>query len=347
VLFRSVLGHPFIHRGIPGVEDVIWCFDPDVLIDDDGSAFLYFGGGVPSDTIEDSLHPRTTRVIRLGDDMISTRGRAITIDAPAFYESSGINKINGKYYFTYSTNFTGDLTNERPEGYPGFGEIAHMISNSPIGPFEYAGVILKNTLNYFGGGGNSHQCIFNFKNEWFITYHTQTLALALGRTKGYRSPHINKLDFYGNGRIKPIFANREGVVLPGTVDPYKLNPANKFAWCKGIKTNEDEQGSYLTNIHSDDWIAIANVDFGLKGAWRFIVFVSSFVGGEIEIRLDNPFGNNIGSLGVGTTDTDNFWEERSCEVKAVSGVHHLFLVFKGDSENNLFNLKCWNFEPFV
>ena len=345
--WEDVLGHPFIHRGIPGVEDIPWCFDPDVLIDDDGSAYLYFGGGIPSDKPGDSLHPKTSRVIQLGDDMISTKGRALTIDAPAFYEASGINKANGKYYFTYCTNFTGELANERPEGYPGHGEIAHMISSSPMGPFEYAGVILKNPVNYFGNGGNSHQCIFNFRDEWFIAYHTQTLARAYDRARGYRSPHINKLEFFGNGRIKPIDADRKGVHLSDTINPYKINSANTFAWNLGVKTAEDEQGNYLTHIHNGDWIAIANVDFGTKGALRFIAYVSSFVGGEIEVRLDNPEGECIGSVAVGTTDVYNHWEERSCDVKLNSGVHHVFLMFKGDSENNLFNLKCWSFEPFV
>jgi len=235
----------------------------------------------------------------------------------------------------------------RPKGYPGYGEIAHMISSSPMGPFEYAGVILKNPITFFGDGGNLHHCIFNFQNQWFITYHTQTLARAHNRAKGFRSPHINRLEFYGNGRIKPVAANREGVVLDGTINPYILNYANTFAWCCGVNTAEDEQGNHLTEIHNGDWIAIANVDFGQKGATHFIAYISSFVGGEIEIRLDNPYGEYLGSVAVGTTGTFSRWEERSCEVKPISGVHHLFLTFRGDCETNLFDLKCWSFKPFV
>ena len=345
--WSDVLGRPFIHRGIPGAQDVVWCFDPAVLIDDDGKCYLYFGGGLPSNSEEASLHPKTARVIELGDDMISTRGKAVTIDAPAFYESSGINKINGRYYFSYCTNFVGDLTGTRSDGYPMHGEIAYMIGSSPMGPFEYAGVILKNPVHTFGVGGNFHHYIFNYKDEWFITYHTQTLAKALERAKGYRSPHINRLELYGNGRIKTVTADFNGVVLPETISAYKVNHANTFAWSAGIKISENEEDLYVTHIHNDDWLAIANVDFGERGAFRFCALISSQIGGEIEVRLGNPYGEYIGSVGVGTTSSSGNWEERSCEVKAVPGVHHLFFLFKGDSENNLFNLKSWYFKPFV
>ena len=339
--WEDVLGRPFIHRGIPGVEDVIWCFDPDVLVDDDGSCYIYFGGGVGSDP----LHPKTARVIRLGDDMISISGKAISIDAPTFYEASGINKINGKYYYSYCTNFVGDLTGERPEGYPKHGVISYMLSSSPLGPFEYAGVVLNNPIHTFGGGGNSHHCIFEFKNEWFITYHTQTLDQAKGRMKGYRSPHINKLEFFNNGLIKPVQADMKGVVLPGTINPYVENGANTFAWCLGIGVEEDEQGLYISNIHDGDWICVANVDFGKVGASRFAAKISSQIGGEIELRLDSPNGKRMGSVAVGTTDNSSSWQERKCDVRTIAGIHHVFFIFRGDSDSVLFKLKNWIFEP--
>lgn len=60
-------------------------FDPAVLVDDDGSGYLYCGGGIPDDTNPASIaNPGTGRVIKLGDDMISTVGSAVRIDAPYF-----------------------------------------------------------------------------------------------------------------------------------------------------------------------------------------------------------------------------------------------------------------------
>lgn len=336
------LGEPLIHRGIPGVEAVTWCFDPAVLMDEDGQGYLYFGGGLPSHSEEDVLHPRTARVIRLGDDMISIVGEAVSIDAPALFEDSGIHKYKGKYYYSYCSNFVG----LHPEGYPQHGEIAYMTADSPMGPFTYRGVILKNPRDIFGVGGNNHHCIFTFKNEWFITYHAQTLAKALDRVKGYRSPHISRLSYYGDGQIRPVAADMEGVVLPGTINPYQKTPAAMIAWCAGIETAHTEAGSetYVTRIRNGDWLAVANADFGENGASRFCARIASRVGGEIEIRLDSTQGEIIGALGCGSTGGKDQWVMRTCEVKPVFGMHNVFFLFKGDSEENLFDFACWQFE---
>lgn len=53
----------------PEANDVVWLFDPAVLVDDDGEAYIYFGGGVP--TGGEANHPNTARMAKLGDDMVS------------------------------------------------------------------------------------------------------------------------------------------------------------------------------------------------------------------------------------------------------------------------------------
>jgi len=51
----------------------MWLFDP-VFVDDDGQAYMYFGGNGQNNI----------RVIKLGNDMISTVGSAMTMSAPRF-----------------------------------------------------------------------------------------------------------------------------------------------------------------------------------------------------------------------------------------------------------------------
>lgn len=106
------IGKPLITRNTPGVEGVTWLFDPAVLVDDDGKAYIYFGGGIPEGEAE---MPNTARVMQLGDDMISVLGEAVTIPAPYMFEDSGINKFDGKYYYTYCSNFSEGM---RPENSP-------------------------------------------------------------------------------------------------------------------------------------------------------------------------------------------------------------------------------------
>ena len=47
--FTDPLGEALISRATPTCAEVTWLFDPAVLMDDDGSAYIYFGGGIPSE----------------------------------------------------------------------------------------------------------------------------------------------------------------------------------------------------------------------------------------------------------------------------------------------------------
>lgn len=106
--------------------------------------------------------------------MTSVVGSASTIDAPFMFEDSGLHKYNGTYYYSYCINFGGTHPADKPPG-----EIGYMTSSNPMGPFTYRGHFLKNPGAFFGGGGNNHHAVFNFKNEWYVVYHAQTVSSAL------------------------------------------------------------------------------------------------------------------------------------------------------------------------
>lgn len=341
------LGKPIIERATPGVEDVVWIFDPAVLVDDDGQGYIYFGGGIPEGK---GAAPETARVAKLGEDMISIDGQAQMIPNPYHFESSGIHKYNGKYYYTYSSNFVGG---NRPEGNPGAGEIAYMISDQPMGPWEFGGTILKNPAHFFNVGGNNHQDFVWFNDKLYIVYHAQTVAKEMGIVKGYRSPHINEVLFNDDGTIQPITANYEGIAQLKPLDPYERVEAETIGWQAGIKTeaiaglNDKKPLNevVVSGIHHNDWIAISNVDFGHNGgAKSFTASLSSESGGaQIELRLGSVEGKLIGTLDVNATGSFDDWTEQSTVVSGAEGIHHLYLVFKGELNGELFKLDYWTF----
>jgi arabinoxylan arabinofuranohydrolase len=85
--FRDPLGRPLITHQTPGVQPArnMWLFDPGAFIDDDGQAYLYFGGNG-----DDNV-----RVAKLNRDMISIDGEIIKMSAPAFFEAAWVYKRNG------------------------------------------------------------------------------------------------------------------------------------------------------------------------------------------------------------------------------------------------------------
>jgi len=336
------IGKPLITRETPGVAGVHWLFDPAVLVDDDGRAYIYFGGGVPEGKHE---KPDTARVMELGEDMISVLDEAVVIPAPFMFENNGIHKLNGTYYYTYCSNFFNGV---RPEGSPGGGEIAYMVSDHPMGPWTYKGTILRNPGVFFGVGGNNHHAIFEFQDNWYIAYHAQTVSKAMGVAKGYRSTHLNEVFFEEDGSIRAITANYDGVEQVKRFDPYVRTEAVTFGWNAGILTElsevDGESVMIVTDIDSGDWIGISKADFGTNEASAFSATVKLTDGeGVIELRLDRPDGELIGSLAVSSGGNGNGWTTLSTEVSTAAGIHDLFLVFKGKPETKLFNLLNWQF----
>ncbi len=340
------IGKALVSGSTPGIAGVTWLFDPAVLVDDDGTGYLYCGGGIPNDRDQASCaNPKTARVIKLGADMISTVGSASMIDAPFMFEDSGIHKYNGKYYYSYCFNFSGTHPSDKPAG-----EIAYMVSSNPMGPFTYTGHFLKNPGYFFGGGGNNHHTVFKFNNQWYVIYHAQTVsAKQLGSGKGYRSPHINKLEYDSNGLIKEVAADMKGIAQLRSIDPYQRTEAETIAWCAGISTEQCSatggpvSNMDVTGINNGDWVAVGNADFGTEGAETFKANVASTVGGKIEIRLDSATGTLVGTLNVGATGGAQTWKEVETTISKVTGVHNVYLVFTGTGTSNLFNVDYWQF----
>ncbi len=338
--WKDPIGGYLLRQSSPGCAGVEWCFDPAVLVDDDGSAYIYFGGGIPNNGRNgEAYNPHTARVAKLGDDMISIDGEAVEIDAPAMFEDSGIFKYKGKYYYNYCTNFM----NHSKEGYPGNGNIAYMVSDSPMGPFKYAGEIFDNPERWFGVGGNNHHATFVFRDKSYFIYHAQTVAKELGTAKGYRSTHIDSMSFDEDGNILPIKGTYEGISQLESLDPYKTIEAETIAWNKGIKVADIGSSNVnreLTSLDDGDWTSVAGADFGAEGADKFTARVKSKKGGSIEVRLDSPEGSLIGTLEV-PAET-NEYTNLSTTITKVTGERNVFFVFKGDGEE-LMNVDSYIF----
>jgi beta-xylosidase/glucan-binding YG repeat protein/uncharacterized protein YjdB len=350
------IGHALVTMSTPGVNGVVWLFDPAVLVDDDGTGYLYFGGGIPStngNSSQDQIaNPKTSRVIKLGADMTSIDGSAAVIDAPFMFEDNGIHKYNGKYYYSYCMNFSGSHPEDKTAG-----EIAYMTSDNPMGPFTWQGSFLKNPSAFFGVGGNNHHAVFEFNGQWYVVYHAQTVAKLIDpKSDGYRSPHINKVEYYANGQMKPVQGDYLGISQLKNLDPYNRVEAETIGWQKGITTEDctalrsdvsaQEAGVNLdvTSINNGDWLAVSNADFGSDGARTFKANVASDKGGKIEIHLDSVDGQLVGTLNVDSTGGNQDWKIVQCNLdKFVQGVHSIFFKFTGDGSDNLFNFDYWQF----
>ena len=346
--FYDPLGEALISRNTPNCADVLWLFDPAVLMDDDGRSYIYFGGGVPEGQI---ANPGTARVAELGEDMITIIGEPRTIDVPYLFEDSGIHKAGDKYYYTYCTNWQVDEAGTEKYGFYN-GEIASMVSDSPMGPFEFKEVILKNPGSVFGLGGNNHHCVFNFQGDWYITYHARVLEKSMGIEKGYRSTHIDKFTMEEDGTIGTIKQTLAGREQLKYVDAYTENRAANFAVMGGIDTvaansvtSECGSGDMaLGDIQSGDFIKVVGVDFGSTIPSSFSATVRNAADtqaeGVIRISIDGLDGEVLGYLPVSDLPVGEDFTEITMQLTGkADGVHDLFFVFSGEG----YEIEKWQF----
>ena len=362
--FTDPIGGALVNSSTPNCGDVVWLFDPAVLTDDDGKAYLYFGGGTPTNTGQDlwggaahSNHPSpgTIRAVELGADMASLAGTPVRLDVPFSFEDSGINKIGNTYYYSYCTNRGVDaFAANDPAGYPdavkiGKGmSIAYMTGENPLGPFALQGMILANPGEMFGiRGGNNHHAMFEFRGKWYIAYHSRLLAQMMGLDddgkpsaagEGYRITHIDAVNIKEDGTISLINGTRNGVAQSGNFDPYQPVDAATIGVMAGISTGEYQppQGGpsaaprmMVTDIHPGCWLALYGVDFGSGGAKKFKCLVSpppeGF--GMIQIKLDSLDGKPVGYV---KTEAGQAGEITVDLLETVTAVHDLVFVFYGE-----------------
>lgn len=191
---------------IPGSFSI----DPAVLMDEDGKAYIYFGGlwggqlekwqtGVflpdadgPAKT-EPALGPR---VAELSEDMLTFKesSQEISIidedgnpilagdEERRYFEGPWVHKHNGFYYLSYSTGTTH--------------YIVYAMSKDPKGPYVYKGRILNPVL-----GWTTHHSIVQFESKWYLFYHDSSLS---GGADNKRCVKYTEIKYNEDGTIEPV-----------------------------------------------------------------------------------------------------------------------------------------------
>ncbi len=319
------IGKCLITRDTPNCGDVVWLFDPAVLVDDDGTGYLYFGGGVPDGKDAD---PATARVVKLGDDMISLDGEPQTINPPYLFEDSGINKIGNKYYYTYCSNWSTDGNDLGLTG----GAIQYMTADNPMGPFVYGGELFRNQGCFFGLYGNNHHSIIEYEGQLYLFYHNRPVEASMGITGNYRSPQVDIITMDGE-KINPVTGTMTGIAQLKPLNPYEKVQAETISRQAGVNVSGSDD-TVVTDIQSGDWISVSGAEFS-KGASAITVCVNAPDGGAIKICTESENGTAVGYVDIpaGTNG------EVSAPVDISVGTHDIYYIFSGNLEMN-----WWYFE---
>lgn len=329
--WEDPIGDYLINHSTPNCETITWLFDPAVFVDDDGTGYIYFGGGVPGE-YENEFdgyplnsdaplfeRPQTLRAAQLGDDMISLATVPVLLDAPWPYEDSGIHKADGIYYYSYCTNW-----NEKSP----FGQarIGLMMSESPLGPFEFVDTVFNNPGDFFGIYGNNHHTIIPFHDKYYIFYHSEYLnGQVFGEARGYRTTHVDELK-YEDGKFLNATGSLAGVEQLFNVDAFAENPASLMAWEAGVSTNG--LGRTTVTYNKGEWTGVSKVDFD-DGATTVTISATTNNGAVIQVSLDGPEGEVLGYVEFPPTGEDDY-VDITIEIAEVKGVRDVFFLASDD-----------------
>ena len=208
-----------------------------------------------------------------------------------------------------------------------------MTSDNPMGPFTYAGQVLKNPGYFFGVGGNNHHCMFTFRDQWYITYHAATLDKAMGWNAGYRSVFVDRLELNEKGLPAPSKGTVTGVAQLEPLDPYEAVPGATAVSMAGATTELADEGNrkagtgamMAVSTAPDGWVAVAGADFGEAGASSVRLSVRAEVPARIEIIPDSAVGEPAAVLEIPACETDT--EVTADLPKPMTGIHDLYFRF--------------------
>ncbi|MGN0621904.1 MAG: endo-1,4-beta-xylanase [Porcipelethomonas sp.] len=315
------LGKALITRAVPNCSDIPWLFDPAVFVDDDGTGYLCFGGGVPEGK---TAMPGTSRVVKLGDDMISLAGDPVTIDAPYLFEDSGINKIGNKYYYTYCSNWN---TGGNSYGLTS-GAIEYMIADNPLGPYTYGGELFKNQGNFFPGlGGNNHHSITELNGQLYLFYHSRPVESAMGISGNYRSPQVDKITMNGTS-MNSVTGTMAGIPQLKSINPDQKVQAETMS-NQSNDISVSGLGDTVVTGTKGSWIKASGVDFSGNES-NLTVRASSEKGAVIKVCTGSADGLAVTYAEIPAGSSMS--EVTVPVINSVSGSKDVYFVFSGEIE---------------
>ena len=349
--WSSPLSKPMIDASTPGVSPCNWIFDPGVVVDDEGTGWMAFGGGDPQPT-GSKLMPGNSRIARLKPSMTAIDGAAVNLPAPYLFEASELNMMAGRYIYTYNTSWSdrNDWTGyakRNGQAAPSACSMCYMVSDTPLNPdsWEYRGEYVPNEGNFGFGWGNNHTRLQKFKDSYYVFFHSSMLEQALNSgASGFRSIGVNKVTVNeAQQKISKLTMTKSGATPVATLDPYVLQEAETMATAGGVSyehfTNitkpttistlgNDASKNLQVKMVPGAWTMVRQADFGPQGATSFTLRAKG--SGTLEVRLDSRTANAAATVEFSSaTFADHTVELDASKFQNVRNVYFVFTAADG------------------
>ncbi|MBR1757120.1 MAG: family 43 glycosylhydrolase [Lachnospiraceae bacterium] len=329
-----------------------FAFDPGALVDEDGKAYLYVGfstegllqkvfelrGNLADGSVCLALAPDMRTVVGREYPIVpgAIKAKGTEYEGHGFFEASSMRKIDGKYYYIYSSQLSHEL--------------CYAVSDFPTGGFTYGGTLVSiadigyqgndKPLNYTG---NTHGSIIEVNGQWYVFYHRQT-----NRVKCSRQACAEKITILPDGSIPQVevtscglndgplagkgkYEARIACQLNGKNGIVKSDFAKKEDK-KGLlpyftqtgEDREDNPDQYIANLRDGAWCGFKY--FAFDGTESTITLtVRGYASGIIKVYTDRekePVAKVQIYQSMG-------WKDYETLIHVEAGVAPLYFVYQG------------------
>jgi hypothetical protein len=291
---------PYTPQAMPikGVKGI----DPNVFIDKDGQAYLYWSqGNIYGAKLKPNMVELDSDVKTLGE--LPSKGLK---EGPYMFERNGI------YYLTY------------PHVENKIERLEYATSNNPLGPFKFTGVIMDESPT---GCWTNHHSIIQFKNQWYLFYHHNDYSPNFDKARSVRA---DSLAFNTDGTIKKVIPSLRGIGVTQATSQIQIDRytslSNKGVAIESIDTADRFKGWQTNFSEAGAWAQYNTVDFGKKPLKIVSVNAMSQTGATLQIRTGSLTGQIVAEVKI---TPSNDWKITTTTIaKSPTGIQHLFVVAK-------------------
>lgn len=324
-------------------------FDPSVLVDDDGSVFLYTGftpklGRRYKELSRQGLRFDGGYVVGLSNDMLTLisspvltipgekQAESTPFEGHAFFEASSIRKINGRYTLIWSSVLSHEL--------------CYATGDSPMGPFTFGGTVISIADIGMNGStyprnyiGNTHGGLVEVCGQWYVFYHRQTNRLSYSRQAcaepvtilpdgripqvGVTSCGLNGAPLNGTGRYEARIAchlsSAQGVYDYGKGQIHENHPY----FTQSGEDREKDGDQYIANMQDGAYAGFRYFIFDDEG--RIAVTTRGLGSGILEVATQQG-GTPVATLTIHPSEA---WTKAEAILALPKGVHGLCFTYRG------------------
>ena len=266
-------------RGVSGI-------DPCVLIDRDGSAYLYWSGmGIRGGKLKANMKelagelqevkmPRREGMPDMPPMMV---GGQLMEGLPEGFKEGPFAFRRGDWYYLTFPWVRGDKSScSNPTE-----TLAYAMSRSPLGPWDFKGIIMAEHVD---GCWTNHHSLVEYGGQWYLFYHHNDYSPQMDKR---RSARIERVTFRNDGTIEEVRPTLRGVGITeaiARIEVDRYSAVGPHAVTAFNDTLQPFRGWHVSLPAKGAWVQYDDVDFSMlrQGAY---VLAHVRAGANTEVSL--------------------------------------------------------------